>query len=149
MSLVYNRAKKQLLDATINLTSATIKAMLVTAAYVANADHDFVSDGPAANELSGTGYVAGYGGAGRKALSGKTVAEDDANDRGYWDANDLSWLAINAGTAAALILFVEGAADASSTLIAYINTGGFPIVTNGGDMSVQWSNSPVGILQLT
>ena len=152
MSLVFNRAKKELLDGTIDLVSDTIKVMLVTSSYTANADDDFVDNGgandPIDHELSGTGYVAGFAGSGRKTLAAKAFSVDDPNDRGEFDDTaDITWTAINAGTAAGAIVYKHITADTSSVMIAYINTGGFPIVTNGGDLTIQWNAE--GILQLT
>lgn len=149
-SLVYNRAKKEILDGTIDLLTDTLKIMLVTSAYVVDADDTFVdmsgANDPIDEELSGTGYAAGFAGAGRKTLSGKGVSQDDANDRAEFDDTaDITWTGISAGTAAAAILYKHNTADTDSVLIAYIDTGGFPIVTNGGDLTIQWNAE--GILQ--
>lgn len=149
-SLVYNRAKKEILDGTMDLLTDVLKIMLVTSSYVADPDNDFVEEGvddANEHELSGTGYGAGFGGSGRKTLSGKGVTEDDANDRAEFDdSGDITWTGINAGTAAAAILYKHITADTASILIAYIDTGGFPVVTNGGDLTIQWNAE--GILQL-
>jgi len=151
-NLVYNRAKKEILDGTIDLVNDTIKVMLVTSSYVADDAHDFVDEAgandPIDHELTGTGYAAGFAGAGRKTLSAKAFAEDDANNRGEFDDTaDITWTAIDAGTAAAAIVYKHITSDAASVLIAYIDQGGFPVVTNGGDLTIQWNAE--GILQLT
>lgn len=150
-SLVYNRAKKEILDGTIDLVSNTIKVMLVTSSYVADDAHDFVeeaADDANEHELSGTGYAAGFAGSGRKTLSNKAFSEDDGNNRGEFDDTaDITWTGIDAGTADAAIVYKHNSADTDSVLIAYIDTGGFPIVTNGGDLTIQWNAE--GILQLT
>ncbi len=148
--LVYNRAKAEIMDGTIDLLSDVLKIMLVTSSYVADADNDFVDEAgandPIDHELTGTGYVAGFAGSGRKTLSGKVVSEDDANDRAEFDDTaDITWTGIDAGTAAAAILYKHITADTASVLIAYIDTGGFPVVTNGGDLTIQWNAE--GILQ--
>jgi len=150
-SLVYNRAKKEILDGTINLSTDVIKVMLVTSSYVADDAHDFVDEAgandPIDHELSGTGYAAGFAGSGRKTLGTKAFSEDDTNNRGEFDdTSDITWTAIDAGTAAAAIVYKHLTNDAASVLIAYIDTGGFPIVTNGGDLTIQWNAE--GILQL-
>lgn len=151
MSLVYNRFKKEILDGTIDLVSNTIKVMLVTSSYVANENDDFVEEGvddANEHELSGTGYVAGFAGSGRKTLSAKVFTEDDPNNRGEFDDTaDIVFTAISAGTAAAAIVYRHNTADTDSVLIAYIDTGGFPVVTNSGDLTIQWNAE--GILQLT
>lgn len=141
MSFLYNRAKKEIQDGTIDLLGDTLKVMLVTAVYTPNPDHDVVDAGggsdPADAELTGSGYTAGWGGAGRKTLAGKTITEDDGNDRAAFDANDPAWPAIQAGTAAAALIIKEGVAnDTTSRLIACLNDGGFPKITNGGDFSL-------------
>jgi hypothetical protein len=141
----YNRGKKEILDGTIDLVADTIKVMLVTSGYTPDPDHDFASS-PAANELSGTGYASGFAGAGRKTLASKAFAEDDANNRAEFDAADLSWTGIDAGTAAAMVIYKHLTSDAASVLIAYIDTGGFPKTTNGGDLNVTWNAE--GIIQL-
>lgn len=149
----YNRGKKEVMDGTIDLVNDTIKVMLVTSGYTPNADHDFVDDGvsgasarPGQNELTGTGYQAGFGGTGRKTLGTKAVTEDDANDRAEFGAANLTWSAIDAGTAAAAIVYKHLTNDGASVLIAFIDTGGFPKVTNGGDLNVNWNAE--GILQI-
>lgn len=152
-SLVYNEAKRKFLDGTLDLTSDTIKVMLVTSSYVANADHLYVDEAgandPIDHELTGTGYVAGHGNSGRKTLANKSFSTDTANDRGEFDNTvDTVWSSINAGTAAAAIIHREGTTDdTDALLIAYIDSGGFPVVTNGGDLTVAWNAE--GILQIS
>jgi len=147
--LVYNIAKKMLMDGSLNLLNDPVKVMLVGASYVPNADDKYVApSGAGGAEISGTGYTPGWGKTGRQLLTNKAVAEDDSGDRGYLTADNVTWTAINAGTVQAAILIREGQSDDStSILIAYIDQGGFPITTNGGDLTIQWSAS--GILQIT
>lgn len=153
MSLVYNTAKRSYLDGTLDLTSDTINVMLVTSAYSEDADDVFVDDGgandPIDEELSGTGYVAGHGNAGRLTFGAKAFSTDLANDRGEFDNTvDATWTGIDAGTAEGVIVFREGTSDdTDALLIAYIDTGGFPAVTNGGDLTIQWNAE--GILHAT
>jgi len=150
-AVFYNRAKKEIMDGTIDLLTDVIKVMLVTSVYVANPDHDFVdmagASDPIDAELTGTGYQAGFAGTGRKTLSNKTVTESDGTNKAFLDNTvDLTWSAINAGVAAAFIVYKHLTSDAASVLIAYVDTGGFPITTNGGDLTVQFNAA--GILEL-
>jgi len=148
--LTYNLGRTDLADATYDFITQVIKGMLVTSSYVANKDNNFVDDGgandPIDHELSGTGYVAGFAGSGRKTLS-MSVVEDDANDRAEITFTAITWTAINAGTAAALIMYNHITGDTASTLIAYNDSGGWPIVTNGGDLTV--TPDAQGFLQFT
>ena len=139
----YNRAKKEIADNTIDLLNDTIKVMLVDDTYTVNPDHDFVDMGGTADpidaELSGTGYE-------RKTLANKSITEDDANDRASFDADDVTWTSIDAGTANAAIIFKDTGDDTTSVLIAYIDDD-FPITTNGGNLTIQWNAD--GIITLS
>lgn len=149
MSLLYNKFKASLLNAGVVLLTDTIKVALVTASYTADPDHTFFNSGagaanPSANEVSGTGYTAPGS---RKTLASKTVSQNDTSDRGEFDAADVSWTAVNGFTAAAAIVYKDTGNDATSPLIAHINTGGFPKTVNGSDLLIQWAAS--GIITLT
>lgn len=96
-----------------------------------------------AYEVSGAGYAAGYGGAGRKTLTGKTVTVDAAHDRVLLDANDLTWAGLNVGQVGALAIVLEaGGGDATSTVLAVLE---LPVqTTDGSAYTVEWP--PSGIL---
>jgi hypothetical protein len=69
----------------VDLSIDTIKCALVTNAYTPNEDHNLWSD-VSDNEASGVSYTAGGA-----TLAGKTVVQDDDNNRGVFDANDVIW----------------------------------------------------------
>ena len=138
-SLLFNIAKTNIAKADMAVETADIRAILVDSGYSADADHVNVDDGAAANELSGTGYV-------RKTLASKAVAQDNTNDRASFDADDITWTGLDAGTAAAVVLYQHITNDADSILLAYIDSG-FPFVSNGGDFTIQWNAN--GIIFLT
>lgn len=153
---VYGRAALKMIlgsgvTPTIDLLNDTIKVGLSTSTHVENKDDTFLADGGADDfddgELSGSGYVAGFGNSGRKTIGSKTLAYDAANDRVEFDGADQTWSAINAGTAAQATLLREVTNDAGSPPIANIDSGGFPVVTNGGDLTIQWNAE--GIIHLT
>lgn len=136
-SAVYAKGLTGILNGDIDVLTDTLVAILVTSGYSLDNDDDFVSDlTPASNELSGAGYS-------RATLASKAVAEDDTNNRATFDAADVVWTGINAGTAAAVVIAKNSGADATSVLIAYIDTGGFPVATNGGDLTIQWNASGI------
>jgi len=150
---LYNTGSNDLWDTTqpVDLIVDTIRVMLCTSSYVANRDDDLIDAGGANDaidhELSGTGYTAGHGNSGRKTLASKTITVDKPNDRTEFDAADVVWASISAGTAAQAIVHKEGSADDTTARpICHIDTGGFPIVTNGGDLTITWNAE--GIFQL-
>ena len=155
-SLVYNIAKAAIFDGTLDLDTDTLKVMLVDNSYTANADDNYVDEGasdPLAAEAAfaaagnASGYVSGSGSSDRKVLS-LTVSTDDTNDRAELNsAASTTWSGIDCGTAAAAIVYQDVGLDTVNVLIAYIDSGGFPVVTNGGDFTINWNAD--GILQIT
>lgn len=141
---VYNAGKSEVANGGIVLLTDTIKVLLVSPTYTFNPDHAFISD-LGGNELSGTGYAAGFGGAGRKVLASKTITKDNVNDRAAFDAADLTWTAINAGTIGWIVLAKEITDDAHSKLVACLDPIDF--ITVGADVTVQWDAN--GLLVIT
>lgn len=143
-SLVYNVGKTKIMNGGIDLLTSNIRVMLVDSGYTPDADdaHMGIASGPVAQELSGTGYTADG-----ELLSNKAVNQDDTNDRAEFDDTvDLTWTSISAGTADAAVVYYDSGTASTSWPICYIDTGGFPVVTNGGDLTIQWNAE--GILQL-
>jgi len=140
-SFVYNQGATRILNGNIDMLTDTIKCMLIGTlggGYTENRDHDFVDSITAAttDELTvSSGYVAGFGGSGRKTLALKTVTESDANDRAEFDAENITWTALATGdTIDAAALIKEVANDAASPLIAHLDLTDTP--TNGGDITL-------------
>lgn len=124
-----------IMDGTVDLLTNDIVALLLNGTHAFAATDTYISD-ISANELSGTGYT-------RKTLSSKTVTRSNSPIRAVFDAADITWTGINAGTAAALVLAADLGADSASPLLVHIDSGGLPIVTNGGDLSTTWNASGI------
>ena len=147
MAFVYNTAAKELADGTLDLDApATLKIMLVTSAYVADRADDTVSQAAGA-EISVSGYVGAFGGAGRKAVTVSAITADDTNDRAVVVIDDLTWTALGSGaTIAAAVLIKEITNDAASRLIAYFDVTA--TATNGGDITLDF-DAAEGAIRLT
>ncbi len=147
----YNDAARRVYDGDLDMLVNAIRVGLSTSTHVPIRDNDFLDESGADDfvdgELSGTGYVAGFGGSGRLLLASKTIVVDKPNDRAEFDAADITWSGINAGTAAQATILKEVTNDTLSITIANVDSGGFPIVTNGGDLTIQWNAE--GIIQLS
>jgi hypothetical protein len=138
VSIVTRQGKLKLASGQIAWASATLKLMLVTPAYVPDETHSTPADA-SAYELTGTGYTGGYGGSGRKTLASKTAALD-SDGRVVFDAADLAWTGINAGTVGYVLVIQEtGGTDASSVLIAAL---AYPVTTtDGSTLDVTWPST--------
>lgn len=149
VDLVYNEAKFLISSGSLILLTDSIKVMLVTPDYIPDADHIFIDDGetysPINFELDGTGYDSGFGSEDRQVLQNKSLVKDLDTDRIRFFADSIVWNPISAGVAGAAIIFKEDTSDAESPLIAYIQSGGFPKSTDGGELELQF-NSVNGVL---
>ena len=126
---MYNATKKYLMNGALDLDSDTIHAILVTASYSPNIDtHDFRDD--ITNEVSGTGYTAGG-----QALAGKTVTQDNTNDRGVFDSNDPSWTTATITARACVLAKIRGGASSADELAGYWDFGS-DIVSTAGTFTI-------------
>jgi len=136
MSFIYNKFKTKLAKGLFDFleTGDDLRVLLVdnTTTCDTEDDTEFLAGFTTLGELSGTGYV-------RKQLANQAVNEDLPNDRAEFDADDVTWTAINAGTAAAAVIYRHVTDDSNSEPILFIDTGGFPLTTNGGDLTIQWN----------
>lgn len=136
--------KAGLMEGDFDLASDTIRARLCMTNTTADTEEDveFVDDITTLDEMDGANYVA-------KTLASAAVTEDDTNDRGEFDATDVTWTALGAGTRQVAGILIEKRVtnDADSPAIAWIDSGGFPFAANGGDFTAQWNAE--GILQTT
>lgn len=119
------------------VADGAIKLMLVDSTYVHNNDDDFVGDNAAAKEISVSGYVGGFAGAGRRVPAGRGLARDDPSDEIEFDFTDEVWTALGAGvTIGGVVLIKEITNDAASVVIAYDELTG-DVATNGGNITYQ------------
>lgn len=123
---LYDYARQRFLEAQINWMTDTVKVILVdTGAYTPQtAVHQYLSDIPTSARIAGPVTMAG------KATTG-----------GAADANDVTFAAVTGASIEAIIIYVDSGTEATSPLIAYIDTAtGLPITPNGGDIIVTWDN---------
>ena len=151
--LIYDKWKSQILAGNDVWTTATVKALLVdnTTAYVPAQAHNTLADAkaasPALTELSTTGYTARG-----TALSGKALTRDDANSRIKIQASNVVWAnlgpASSGPTIRAVLLYIDTGTDATSELIAYLDSGGL-LATNSGQVTINWSATIGGPMTLS
>lgn len=105
-------------------TGATLKLMLVTSSYTPSQTHQYVSSANAA-EISTSGYSGGYGGSGRKTLSGLSVVVDTTNHRAYLTFTPAVWTALGAGggptTAYAILIIETGGSDSTALIVGVMD----------------------------
>lgn len=133
---IYNNFKTELMKGTFDLVNDTVKVALMNTSHAFTPTHDTWAN-VSANEVTGTGYTTGG-----QTLQTKTVTVDDANNRGVWDAADLTW-ANSTITAYHAVIYDTSASDA---LIGSIDFGGAQ-ASSSGNFIIQWDTD--GIINLT
>jgi hypothetical protein len=131
-SAIFPKAKEQLLQAGINMSSGDIRAMLVLSSYTYDSTDEFLADlGAVDNGRSA-------------ALAGKAFTN------GIFDANDTSITATASTASNALILFLHTGSDATARLIAYIDSAvGLPFTPEASQVCpVVWDNGANKIFAL-
>ena len=130
---LYNSGKQALLRGELNLQDAPIVAALVSTGYTFDTNLH-------TNTTSITPHILGT----PQTLTGKSTTN------GVFDAADVTFLALAAGTTArAVVLYRDTGVADTSTLVAFISTiSGFPLATNGGDVTIQWDNGAFRIFSL-
>ncbi len=139
---LYNNFKEQLMEGVFNLASGghTLKLTLHTG-YTPDIDaHTVWADVSATEYGTGVNYTAGG-----KTLSGQDTTQDNTNDRGKFDADDVTWNSLGPLSPAApshAILWNDSAA--SDELICYFELG--TKATNGGDYSLSFNANGISLL---
>lgn len=143
--LIYNNFKEQVMEGVFNLASGghTLKQILLTG-HTVDIDADTVYADVSAEEY---GTAAGYT-AGGATLSGQDVTQDNTNDRGAFDASDVTFSSLGPLTPATpshTTMYDDTPSSPADPLIAAWELG--TTATNGGNYTLQWGAS--GIILLT
>ncbi len=146
-NFVYNEFKRAVAEGEIDLNATDdIRVMLVMTNTTCDTEDDAntFAGFTTIDEFDGTGYTTNGA-----ALTSEVVNEDAPNDRAEFDADNVTWSSVSAGTRdiQAAVVYKWITAQSSSMPICYIDTGGFPITPNGGDITIEWNAE--GILQFT
>jgi hypothetical protein len=123
---LYDYARQRFLEGQLNWLTDTIKVYLVdTGAYTPQtAIHQYLADIPLSARIAGP-----------VTLTSKSTTGGAA------DAADCTFTSVSGATIEALVICKDTGSEATSPVIAYIDTAtGLPITPNGGDIIVTWDN---------
>lgn len=131
---LYDAGREAFLSGDIDWLNDDIKVILIdTNDYVVDlSSDDFLNDIPVAARVSTSSN-----------LSSKTASN------GVADAADVTFSSVSGDEAEALVIFKDTGSEATSNLIAYIDTAtGLPVTPNGGDITVTWDSGANRIFRL-
>ena len=153
----YYKALENLLKGDLDLDSGC-KLVLVTSTYSVDFTDDFLDMGDSGDVSSHevgvvgacTGYVPGFGGAGRKTVV-TTVTLDDTMNGAHVSLSDTAWTPLGGAannTLGGVVVCKEDTNDAASPLIAFLDFT--DTATNGSDITLDFNASGAdGNLRLT
>ncbi len=134
-NFIYGKAKESLLNGQFNISSDSLKVLLVTDSYVPSQNVDqFVSN------ISGS-YI-------KERTSSLTNV---TNILGVIDADDVSVVQYSGLAFKALVIYKDSGTDSTSRLLAYIDTAtGIPFlgINATTDITINWSNGSNKIISL-
>jgi hypothetical protein len=124
-NLWYPKGLEGFMGGDIALDADTIKATLVdTADYTYNAAHDFIADVAAGARVATI------------TLGSKSITD------GIFDAADGAFATVTGDQSEAIVIWQDTGNEATSRLIAYIDTAtGLPVTPNGGNINVAGSST--------
>lgn len=128
-----NGVKKGLLDGLFDMDTGgnTYRIILLNNAFVPNIDTHITYANVSANEYgAGAGYTVGG-----ETLAGQATTQDNTNDRGEWDANDVTWTNLGPLADTPSYAAIYDDTDASDTLVCFIEIG---VAPNGANFTIQW-----------
>lgn len=123
-SALYPSFKQLLLGGDVDLTAATVRALLVdTGTYTFSSAHDFRDD------------VTGVVGNPSAALANKTITS------GVFDADNTSVTSVTGNSIEAVILYVDNGSAATDSLICFLD--GLNLTPNGNNVNINWNASGI------
>lgn len=144
MSHAFTPFKAKLLKGDVDFDEAgnDLRVLLVLTGSNAASDPDLEFVSAITNEAAAGGYV-------RKALATQAVATDLANNRGEFSADAVVWTGLTITGAIGFVIFRFVTNDADSPVIAYIDSGGFPVTLGGAGGTLTITPNAEGLLQAT
>lgn len=138
---IYNNFKEQVMNGAFNLANGgdTLKMILVSGHTPDIDAHAGYADVSADEYGAGSGYTVGG-----ETLANQATSQDNANDRGEFDADDVTWTSLGPLTPATpshAILYDD--THVSDLLIAYWELG--TTTTNGGNYTLQFGAAIIRI----
>lgn len=144
MANVFNEAKLQLLESSLDMDTDVLRIMLFTTSPASldttlkNLTDVTAVLGDAAFVEAADASYTGQGATGRLTLSVSAPARDDASDTTEVDATDPTWTALDNDTLTGAMIFKFVTDDDGSTPIAFYDFAS-DLVTNGGDVTVEFN----------
>lgn len=142
-SFIYNTAKSGWANGALCLWSSTTASYYITLLsnnYVPAETHVYASAFSGA-ELSSTSFTGGFSGTMRISLTSRVLNTNQTSNQSEFQAATVTWSGLSAGVAHAFAVVQQSGADARSEIVMYNSLGGFPITTNGTNLTISFTSA--------
>ena len=142
-SFIFNSAKSGWANGALCLWSSTTASYYITLVSnnITPAETHVYMSAYSGAELSSTSFTAGYSGTMRISLTGRVLNTNQTSNQAEFQAATVVWSGISAGVAHAFIIVQQSGADARSEVIMFNSLGGFPITTNGTNLTISFTSA--------
>ena len=142
-SFIFNSAKSGWANGALCLWSSTTASYYITLVSnnITPAETHVYMSAYSGAELSSTSFTAGYSGTMRISLTGRVLNTNQTSNQAEFQAATVVWSGISAGVAHAFIIVQQSGADARSEVIMFNSIGGFPITTNGTNLTISFTSA--------
>lgn len=117
-------------------TTASFYIVLVSNNYVPDPTHVYASAISGAEVSDPDSFTSGFAGTASISLTGRILNINTTSHQAEYQANTITWSAIDAGTAHAFVVYQRTTNFGNSPLVCYNSLGGFPITTNGTNLTL-------------
>ena len=133
---LYTKAREKILKGEIGWLTDTIRAVLVD-----------LDDYPA--DLATDEFLIHVPAIARATNGISPPFANKTADNGVADADDVTLNAVSGDQSEAILIYKDTGDEATSPLIAFIDTAaGLPVTPSGGDVTVAWDNGPDRIFRI-
>ena len=136
---IYNRYKKALADADEDWVAGDYRVLLLTGSATFNKDSATLTAALAGNTEASDGSY------GRVTLAGKTVTQNNTDNRGELDANTADFGALNNETPTAMIVYRHVDGTNGNDLPVSFHDTNFGVAANGAGYTVEFPNDVIRI----
>lgn len=133
-NVLFDFGRESFLDGNLDWTGTLIKAVLV--------DHGVDTPVPATDQ-----HLDDITAGARIDTSGAFTTK--TSTAGVADADNLTYTSVTGASVESIVIFFDSTVEATSILIAFIDTAtGLPVTPNGGDITVTWDDGANKIFKL-
>lgn len=132
MNLLYDLARERFSKAELAWSAGVVRVILLdTTLYTYNPAHQFLDSVPALARVATS-----------SPLTGRTSVGGACN------ADNISFLSVSGPPINAICVYLDTGVEATSLLVAYLDGVGFPIVPDGGLITLVWDTGPNKMFRL-